>query len=289
MGGLLQSMRPRQWAKNVLVLAALVFSQHLFDPDYAGRALLAFGLFCLLSSAVYLLNDVLDREQDRLHPRKRHRPIASGALPVPAALAASAAIGIGAVAASFELNGPFGWVAAGYVLLNIAYSLFLKHMVILDVMVIAAGFLLRAIGGGLAIDVPISSWFILCTMLLSLFLGFVKRRQELVLLDEGASDHRRILEEYNAHFLDQMISVVTAGALITYAMYTMSPDVMAKLGTNHLNLTVPFVVYGLLRYLYLVYRRGLGDSPAETLLGDVPLIVNGALWLATLVGVLYYG
>jgi len=282
------SLRPRQWAKNGLVLAALVFSKHLFDPAYLIPGVVATLLFCFLSGAIYLLNDVLDREQDRLHPLKRLRPIASGLLSVGAALTASALIGLAVFYFSFRLSPSFGWVTVLYAALNIAYSLALKHLVILDVMAIAAGFLLRAIGGGLAIDVAISSWFILCTMLLSLFLGFVKRRQELILLDSGASGHRPILEEYIAPFLDQMISVVTAGALVTYALYTMSPEVMAKLGTSHLNLTVPFVVYGLLRYLYLVYRKGLGGSPAETLLSDAPLVINGMLWLVTLVGVLYY-
>lgn len=285
---IIRTMRPQQWGKNLLVLAALVFSKHLFDGTYLLQGVLAVVLFCFLSGAIYLLNDVLDREQDRLHPQKKHRPIAAGSLPVATALVASVVLAFLVFYFAFRLNASFGWVTVVYVAINVAYSVALKHVVILDVMIVASGFLLRAIAGAFAIGVDISSWFILCTMLLSLFLGFVKRRQELILLESDAAGHRRILDEYNGPFLDQMISVVTAGSLVTYALYTMSPEVVEKLGTERLNLTIPFVVYGLLRYLYLVYRKGLGGSPAETLFSDMPLLINGALWMGTLVAVLYY-
>ncbi len=284
---LLLAMRPHQWTKNLFVLAALVFSKHLFDPTYAVDSGIAFGLFCLLSGAVYIFNDIRDLENDRQHPEKRHRPIASGRLSIPVAAAAALLIGLAVCWAAFRLDFRFGWVALAYAVLNLGYSVYLKHVVILDVMIVASGFLLRAIGGAFAIDVEISSWFILCTMLLALFLGFVKRRQELILLESDAANHRRILEDYSPQFLDQTIAIVTSGALVSYALYTMSSDVMQKLGTKHLNFTVPFVIYGLLRYLYLVYKKGQGGNPSSTILGDPSLLINGGLWLLTLVAVLY--
>ncbi len=283
----LTALRPQQWSKNLFVLAALIFSGHLFDPSFAARSALAFLLFCLISGTVYIFNDIRDLERDRRHPEKQHRPIVSGKLSIRWASVGAFVIVVLAFLGSFRLNVQFGWVVLSYAVLNVAYSLYLKKLVILDVMIVAAGFLLRAVGGAFVIEVAISSWFILCTMLLALFLGFVKRRQELVLLDADALNHRRSLEEYSLKFLDQMISIVTAGALITYALYTMSPEVMEKLGTQYLNLTIPFVIYGLLRYLYLVYTKGEGGNPSSTIMRDLPLLINGGLWLITLVGVLY--
>ncbi len=285
---LLKAMRPHEWVKNLFVVAALVFSKHLFDPAFAIRAAGAFGTFVLLSSAIYLINDILDRDQDREHPEKRFRPIASGALSIPTAIVAALIFAATSIWFSFSLDVRFGWTACAYALQNVAYSFVLKHVVILDVMIVAMGFLLRAIGGAFAIDVGISSWFILCTMLLSLFLGFVKRRQEIVLLSDQAGSHRRILAEYETKFLDQLISIATAGTLVSYALYAMSPDVIEKLGTPYLYFTIPFVIYGLFRYLYLVYKKDGGGNPASTILGDPPLIANGVLWAATLVGILYF-
>jgi 4-hydroxybenzoate polyprenyltransferase len=284
----LLAMRPHQWPKNLFVLGALVFSRHLFDPAYVLRSIAAFALFCLLSGIVYVFNDIQDRESDRQHPEKRNRPIPSKRLSVPWAGASAAVIGVLALWVSFRLGFHFGWIAVVYLGLNVAYSVRLKHVVILDVMIVASGFLLRAIGGGVVIGVEISSWFVLCTMLLALFLGFVKRRQEIVLLEGNAASARRILDEYSPQFLDQMIAVVTAGTLVSYALYTMSAEVMEKLGTQYLNLTVPFVIYGLLRYLYLVYQKGQGGNPSSTILRDPSLIINAGLWLLTLVGVLYF-
>jgi len=286
---ILSALRPKQWIKNGFVLAALVFSRHLFDAAYVWRSISAAITFCLLSSAVYLINDIFDRETDRLHPQKRKRPIASGRVPVAVAIAIAAVLVITSLVSAFNLDTRFGTVSAIYLAQNLAYSIALKHVVILDVMVIASGFLLRAIGGAYAIDVTISSWFILCTMLLSLFLGFVKRRQEIALLEDNAGNHRRILDEYDRTFLDQAISISTAGSLVTYALYTTSPEVAAKLGTPHLNLTVPFVIYGLLRYLHIVYKQGTGGNTASTVLGDRPLLINILLWLLTLVAILYLG
>lgn len=284
----LKALRPHQWIKNTFVLAALIFSKHVFDPNYMFQACLAFVSFCLISSAVYLFNDIKDRESDRNHPEKRHRPIASGALSISVASIAAILMALLALWLAFGIQLYFGVVLTSYALLNLSYSMGLKHVVILDVMIIASGFLLRAIGGAFAIEVSISSWFILCTMLLALFLGFVKRRQELTLLETQAGQHRRNLQDYSAPFLDQVIAIVTAGALVSYALYTMSPEVIEKLGTPHLNLTIPFVLYGMLRYLYLVYNKGQGGDTATTLLRDFPLQLACLLWLITLGAVLYF-
>ena len=284
---ILSALRPKQWIKNGFVLAALVISRHLFDATNVWRASSAAVMFILLSGAVYLINDVFDRGNDRKHPQKKNRAIASGRVPVSVAVAIAVLLVVVGLYGAFDLDKRFGIVAVVYCIQNLAYSMVLKNVVILDVMIIASGFLLRAIGGAFAINVSISSWFILCTMLLSLFLGFVKRRQEITLL--GAGDHRRILEDYDRGFLDQAIGIVTAGSLVAYALYTMSPEVTEKLGTEHLNLTIPFVIYGLLRYLHVVYKKGEGGDTASTLLNDTPLIVNGVLWMITLVAVLYFG
>lgn len=284
----LKALRPHQWIKNLFVMAALIFSKHVFDPSYVIQASLAFVSFCLISSAVYLFNDIHDRENDRNHPDKRHRPIASGALGVSTASISALVLALLALWLSFGIQLYFGLILTLYALLNLGYSLGLKHVVILDVMIIASGFLLRAVGGALAIEVDISSWFILCTMLLALFLGFVKRRQELILLENQANQHRRNLQDYSDKFLDQVISIVTAGTLVTYALYTMSPEVSEKLGTPHLNLTIPFVIYGLLRYLYLVYNKGQGGDTATTLLRDFPLQLTCLLWVVALGAILYF-
>ena len=284
---LIHAMRPREWVKNVFVLAALVFTKRIFEPGDLLQGGLAFACFCLISGAAYLFNDIRDRENDHQHPLKRHRPIASGALRVSVAAIAAILLALIALIGGFYVHPHFGTVLLIYAVLNIAYTLYLKHIVILDVMIIAAGFLLRAIGGAVAIQVVISSWFILCTMLLALFLGFAKRRHELALLEGDASTHRRILAEYSPQFLDQIIAIVTAGALVSYALYTMSPEVIEKLGTKYLNLTIPFVIYGMLRYLYLIYKKDGGGNPTSTVLGDFPLLIACALWLLTLGVVLY--
>jgi 4-hydroxybenzoate polyprenyltransferase len=280
------SMRPRQWIKNLVVFAALVFAKKLFDPALLLRSGIAFLLFCATSGAVYILNDLFDAERDRRHPVKARRPIAARHLGTVPALTAVALLLTGSIMAGFALSPPFGAVQLIYVVLNVGYSLWLKDLVIIDVMVIASGFVLRAVGGGLVIDVPISHWLVLCTILLSLFLAFCKRRQELESLEE-AHEHRAILKEYSVGFLDQMINVVTPSTLVAYILYVVSPEVEMKLGTRHLYLTVPFVLYGIFRYLYLVHRRGQGGNPARSLLTDRPLLITVALWGLTVVLLLY--
>ncbi len=286
--GIVLSMRPRQWIKNLVVFAALLFARKLTDPGLLLRSTIAFMLFCATSGAVYIVNDLFDADRDRKHPTKSRRPIASRALGVVPALTAVALLLTGSLMQGFLLNTVFGAVLLIYVALNFVYSLWLKDVVIIDVMVIASGFVLRALGGAVAINVPISTWLILCTILLSLFLAFCKRRQELAILEE-AHEHRAILREYSVEFLDQMISVVTASTVVAYMFYTVSPEVEMKLGTQHLYLTVPFVLYGIFRYLYLVHKKGAGGSPTQALLTDRPLLACVGLWGLTVILLVYVG
>jgi 4-hydroxybenzoate polyprenyltransferase len=285
---LLLSLRPSQWTKNLIIFGALIFAERLLDPDAVLRAGAAFVIFCGLSGVVYLINDVADRAADRLHPLKRLRPIASGALPTNVAIGAAVILGSLGLAAAFWLRPLFGTLAAAYVVLLGTYSGPLKHVVIIDVLTIAIGFVLRAAAGAVAIDVAISHWLYVLTILLALFLALSKRRHELVLLADGATNHRRILQEYTPYLLDQMISVVTASTIVAYAFYTVSPETVQKFGTTNLVLTLPFPLYGIFRYLYLVHQKAGGGSPADMLLTDRPLLACVALWVAT-VSVIIYG
>jgi 4-hydroxybenzoate polyprenyltransferase len=285
---LLISLRPGQWLKNLLVFAGLLFGLRLFDVTAVGRALSAFGIFCLLSGAVYLINDIADREIDRQHPLKARRPIASGAVPVSLAWTAAIVLGGTALAAAFALGPRFFVVAAFYLGLLALYSRTLKHVVILDVLTISLGFVLRAVAGAVAVNVEISHWLLVCTILLALFISLAKRRHELLLLSDGAPSHRPILGEYSPYLLDQMIAVVTASTLIAYVFYTISPETAQKFGTEWLGLTVPFPLYGIFRYLYLVHRREGGGSPADLLLTDRPLLVCVMLWVLSVVLIIYH-
>jgi 4-hydroxybenzoate polyprenyltransferase len=281
------SLRPHQWTKNLFVFGALVFAQKLNDPRAVLQATAAFAVFCALSGAVYLINDVLDRDQDQRHPLKARRPFASGAVEPKMAVVAALVIAASALFAASRFGLPFFTTACAYLGLLWVYSAYLKHLVILDVLTIAAGFTLRAFAGGAAISVPVSHWLLVCTSLLALFLALSKRRHELVLLAADASDHRASLDQYTPYLLDQMISVVTASTLIAYAFYTISPETTEKFGTTLLSLTIPFPLYGIFRYLYLVHRRDLGGSPAELLLNDRPLLVCVALWAFAVVLIIY--
>jgi 4-hydroxybenzoate polyprenyltransferase len=284
---LLSSLRPEQWTKNLVVFAALVFSRRLLDPAAVALALAAFLIFCALSGAVYLVNDVSDRESDRLHPLKSRRPIASGALPVGTALTWAAILMVLGLLAAFWLEPRFGMAALGYVALQVLYTRALKHVVILDVMAIAMGFVVRAVAGGLVIGVPISDWLLVCTILLALFLALSKRRHEITLLEAKAPGHRRILEEYDPYLLDQMIAVVAASTLVAYMIYCLSSETTERFGTDWLVLTVPFPIYGIFRYLYIVHRKDGGGSPSEMLLSDRPLLACVAFWGLTVVAVVY--
>ncbi len=284
---LLRSLRPEQWTKNLVVFAGLGFGLKLFDATAVLQATAATILFCVLSGVVYLVNDLADREADRQHPLKARRPIAAGTLPPGVAAAAAVVLGAGALAAAFALRLSFGWVALAYLVLQLAYSGPLKHIVIIDVLTLALGFVLRAVAGAVAIDVLISHWLLVVTILLALFLALSKRRHELVLLADGAAEHRKILGEYSPYLLDQMIGVVTASTLIAYTFYCISPETVQKFGSDRLGLTVPFVLYGIFRYLYLVHRRDGGGSPSEMLLADRPLLVCVALWALAVIVILY--
>ncbi len=281
------SLRPDQWTKNLIVFAALIFAVKLFDPAALALASAAFLIFCALSGAVYLINDVSDRDADRHHPLKRMRPVASGALSPATALGAAVALGGAALVAAFLLRPAFGVAAASYVALFVLYSRVLKHVVILDVMSIAIGFVLRAVAGGLVIGVPISDWLLVCTILLALFLGLAKRRHELTMLADGATGHRRILEEYDPYLLDQMIAIVAAATLVVYIIYCASPETAEKFGTRWLVLTTPFPIYGIFRYLYLVHRKHGGGSPSDMLLRDRPLLGCVALWGLAVILIIY--
>lgn len=284
---LLISMRPAQWTKNAFVFAALLFAHRLFDGRSALRSLAAFAIFCLLSSSVYLINDVCDREEDRRHPEKRKRPIASGALPVRLVVPLIALFAVCSLGAAYYLNTDLGGVVTGYFGLNLLYSLRLKHVVILDVMIIGIGFVLRAVAGAVVIGVIFSNWLLLCTFLLALFLGFCKRRHELVLLSDNAAAHRKILSEYSVEFLDTIIVVVTASTIAAYAIYTMSEETVRKFQTRDLMYTIVFVIYGMFRYLYLIHRRQEGGNPSRVLLTDLPLQVAILLWTLTATVIIY--
>ena len=283
------SARPEQWIKNSVVLAALIFARQFTDGPQVTRALVCLGCFICLSAAVYLWNDVNDRQSDQLHPKKRGRPIASGTLGDSPALTASVLLALAGLAGLVSLGFDVLLIGAGYLLNNVLYTLWIKKEAILDVMSISAGFLLRASAGAVALDVRFSPWLLLCTLLLSLFLGFCKRRDDLVVLAGGAAEHRKVLGEYSLVFLDQAIALVTASTLIAYALYTLSPEVQLKLHSAHLPWTIPVVLYGLFRYLYLVYHRDKGGDPSRLLMSDWRLMISIIVWGFLVVTLLLMG
>ena len=286
-GALIVSLRPKQWSKNMLVFAGLVFSHNLFDLTNFLRSLGGFVAFCLLSGAVYIVNDLADVENDRLHPLKRSRPIASGRLKPGTAKVAAAVVATLALVGGFVLDWRFGVIGLAYFVMQLAYSFKLKHMVVLDVMTVAAGFALRAVAGTVLVHVTISSWLFVCTILFALFVALAKRRHELLTLSGGGTGHRAVLENYSETLLDQMMAVATSSAVIAYCLYTIAPETVTKFGTHNLMLTVPFVLYGVYRYLYLVYRKEMGGAPEQALLGDLPLLVDVLLWMGSVVAVIY--
>jgi 4-hydroxybenzoate polyprenyltransferase len=285
---LLRTWRPIQWTKNLFVLAPAVFAGALEDPARAARAGIAFATFCALSSCVYLLNDLADRERDRLHPVKRHRPLAAGTLTPPVAAVSAGLLLAGAGVAAAWLSAQFLGLAAVYLTLNILYSLALKHLVIVDVMAVALGYVLRVMAGGEAVAAPVSDWLLLCTVFLALFLVVSKRRHELVSLADNAAGQRRVLSSYSPTFLDQMINVVTASTLLSYALYTTAPETEAKFGGRGLVYTIPFALFGIFRYLYLTYQVEDARNPTETMLRDAPFLINLLLWGAAVVGIVYW-
>ena len=292
--GLLSTMRPKQWSKNLLLFAGFLFTLNdLWTPlspsmwQALRQAGAAFGLFCLLSSCVYILNDLKDREKDREHPVKRLRPIAAGRLsPGVAAFALVVLVPL-VLIGSYALRPLFAAFALAYLVMQVLYTFVLKHMVILDVLVIALGFVLRAVSGAVAIQAAISPWLYTVTLLGALFVGFSKRRHELLLLSEGAERHRKNLAEYSAQLLDQLIGIVAAATIMAYSLYTFTSP---KLPHSHaMMLTIPFVLYGMFRYLYLVHRKDAGGSPEDVLLRDRPLTITIGLWIAASAAILTFG
>jgi len=282
-----KSMRPKQWVKNLLLFAGLIFSKNLYDPVLFSKTVIAFFLFCLLSGGTYLLNDITDKIFDEQNPLKNRRPIASGLLDARAALTSALLFFILSIIGSFSLDISFGRITILYLLTQLLYSFWLKKLIILDIFTVVCSHLLRVIAGTVLIGVEISSWLLACTLLLALFLVICKRRHELVSLGETVSS-RRMTAEYSTALLDQMVSVVTAATLISYCLYTMSEKTIQMAGTENLIYTIPFVLYGIFRYLYLVYKKTEGGYPEETLLKDKPLLVNIILWIGTVVFLLYF-
>lgn len=288
---LLRAMRPRQWIKNTFVFAAIAFSEERLwlQPTPLLKVLGAFLAFCCAASAIYLVNDLADIEKDRAHPRKRHRPLASGQLSPAVAVVAAVLLIIATIGGGYLIDPDLQLlvVLVSYIVIQgFLYTYWLKHVVILDILIIAAGFVLRAVAGAAAIDVPITPWLIVCMGLLAIFLGIGKRRHELVLLEGGAGEHRRILQEYSVPMLDQMMSIVTASIIMAYSMTAFSAPVAPVEPFPMLMLTIPFVVYAIFRYLYLIYQRGGGGAPEDLVLKDLPLAVSIVLWGLTVLGVL---
>jgi len=281
-------MRPQQWLKNFFIYAPIIFSQNLFNFPLLIRTTVAFIAFCILSGSLYIFNDLQDIEEDKQHPQKSKRPLASGRLKKSTATVSTVILAPLAFIIAGTLNQEFFIICLIYGTLQIIYSLWLKYVVIVDVFVIAAGFLLRVVAGGLVINVSLSSWLLICTILLAFFLAMSKRRHELVLLEHNAQNHRSILREYSPYLLDQMMAVVTASTLIAYSLYTISTETINKFGTKKLIYTIPFVLYGIFRYLYLVHQKSEGGSPEALIIKDKPLLVDIFLWAMTVVLILQF-
>ncbi len=280
---LLLAMRPKQWTKNGVVFIAVVFAHRLGHPRDVLLGLLAVLVYCLVSGVVYIVNDLVDLEKDRQHPLKRNRPLAAGRLSPRLALIAAVLIFLAMLVVSAAASPLFLATVGGYVALNLAYSFYLKNIVLVDLFGIAGGFLLRAAGGAAIIGVGVSPWLYLCTLLGALFIGLGKRRHELLVLEGTAASHRKILGEYTTEFLEQLITIVASSTLVSYALYTYSsyPDTHAMMAT------VPFAVYGIFRYLFLIHLKNEGGAPEEILLRDRPLLIDIGLWVATAAVILY--
>jgi 4-hydroxybenzoate polyprenyltransferase len=288
MRDILIALRPKQWVKNVALFAGLIFSQNFMNPAKVAVVFAAGFIFCIAASSVYLINDALDIEQDRRHPEKKFRPIASGALSVGFAFVLAALLMAWSIAMAFILNKGFLFFLSAYLFIEVLYSFYLKDIVILDLFCIAAGFLLRVLSGAVVIDVPISSWLLICTIFLSLFLALGKRRGEMVLLEDTASSHRQVLSDYSLSFIDQMITIVTASTVLSYVLYTLSPETVGKFHTKGLLFSVTFVIYGIFRYLYLIYQKKEGGSPERLLFSDKPLLISLVFYMIAVVLVIYF-
>ncbi|MGA7751029.1 MAG: decaprenyl-phosphate phosphoribosyltransferase [Gallionella sp.] len=278
---LLRLMRPYQWVKNLFVFTGLLFGHAWHDPHLVIQTVIAFGAFCLVSSSIYTINDIVDLEQDKQHPKKFKRPLASGAVSIPAAAMLAVLLGLLGLVLAYNASPTVLVILVGYALMNVAYSLRLKHVVILDVFVIATGFMLRILAGTLGVGIPPSKWLLLCGLMVTLFLGFTKRRAEIIALNDEKTAHRKVLEHYSPVLLDKMIGITAAGLIMSYSLYTMNPDTIRIHNTPNLIYTVPFVMYGVFRYIYLLHHQSRGDDPSHDLVRDPHLFIVVGAWLIT--------
>jgi len=280
-------MRPGHWIKNLFIFAGLIFSGNLFHSEILFRVSYGFILFSLVASSIYIFNDIIDLEFDRTHPEKKNRPLAAGLLSVYAAYAGAIVLALAGLIGALALDRVFFAILLSYLIINFAYTIKVKKMVILDIMCIASGFVLRVIAGTELAKVMPSDWLILCTIMLSLFLGFSKRRHELATTGTDALSHRKVLGDYSLSFLDQMIAVATACTVMSYALYTLSPQTVSRFGTRNLVFSIPFVIYGIYRYLYLIHQKNMGGNPTRELISDIPLLINALLWALLVVLIIY--
>jgi len=286
---LLKAMRPRQWVKNGFILIPLLFARKVFDLPSLLDAIQAVLVFCLVSGAIYLLNDLFDVAADRMHPVKKFRPLAAGLISPRLTQVAIGLLLVAGVLWSWQIGSGFLIVVTIYIIVQILYNFKLKEVVIMDVFCVSAGFFLRVIAGAAAIEVAVSHWLVVCTILLSMFLALAKRRHELVLMGNGeAKEHRKVLSHYSPDLLDQMVSVITAGTLVSYMLYCVSSETIEKFNTDHLIYTFPFVLYGIFRYLYIMHKKNGGGSPEKILITDKPMLLNVLLW-AISSGLIIYG
>jgi 4-hydroxybenzoate polyprenyltransferase len=276
---LLRLMRPYQWVKNAFVFTGLLFGHAWHDPKLVMQVVMAFVAFCLVSSAIYTINDIVDLEQDRHHPKKSMRPLASGTVSISSAFMLATVLAMLGLVLAYRASPTVLIILVVYALMNIAYSLRLKHVVILDVFIIATGFMLRILAGTLGVGIPPSQWLLLCGLMVTLFLGFTKRRAEIIALTDDKNAHRKVLEHYSPVLLDKMIGITAAGLIMSYSLYTMNPDTIRTHGTANLIYTVPFVMYGIFRYIYLLHHQSRGGDPSHDLVRDHHLLIVVGAWL----------
>ncbi|MBN1385161.1 MAG: decaprenyl-phosphate phosphoribosyltransferase [Elusimicrobia bacterium] len=285
---LLISIRPHQWLKNIIVFSGLIFSKNLFNTGLLLKTFLTFILFCFLTGGVYIINDIADIEKDKIHPYKSKRPISSGQITVPYAVTAAFLMILISLIGGFYLNLYLGWVLAGYFFLNLLYTFFLQYIIIMDILCISLGFVARVLAGGVPIQIEGSPWIMACTVLLALLLTLGKRKQEMVLLDGKAEQHRNVFRIY-ARIIDRIIMTTSILTVAVYLVYTISPGTINKFHTNYLIFTVPFVIYGVFRYNYLINKRNIEETVEIVLLKDFRLIVNTILWILISISIIYTG
>lgn len=278
---LFRLMRPHQWVKNAFVFTGLLFGHAWHDATLIEHVILVAIAFSFVSSAIYIINDIIDREQDRHHPKKKHRPLAAGTVSITSALLLAVILAISAFTLASLVSTTVLWIILAYAIMNTAYSFWLKHVVILDIFIIATGFMLRILAGTLGVGIPPSQWLLLCGLMVTLFLGFAKRRAEIHTLAEDKSTHRKVLQHYSPVLLDNMIGITAAGLIMSYSLYTMSPDTIHIHGTHNLIYTVPFVMYGIFRYIYLLHHQSKGGDPSHDLVRDPHLLIVVIAWLTT--------